>query len=184
MWTAKEEGENEQVETVDPVMQRLANLREWQRSMFALNQTNTPGFECSVPNCVLRGKLYIGDELGATKIMDYPHITHVVQLAKHPECYKRFPGKVYHSIAVDDAFEAQISKHFDQAVEFIHTAPGAVLVHCQAGVSRSATICMAYLIRYCGMNLDQAYMVIKCVRPIICPNQGFVEQLIAYEGLH
>jgi protein-tyrosine phosphatase len=42
---------------------------------------------------------------------------------------------------------------------------GRVLVHCRAGVSRSATLCLAYLISCRGMSLNDAYDEVK-VGPI------------------
>ena len=50
-----------------------------------------------------------------------------------------------------------------------------------AGVSRSATICIAYLMKYKSMTLFEAYQYLKAVRPQIRPNPGFFEQLIEYE---
>lgn len=50
-----------------------------------------------------------------------------------------------------------------------------------AGVSRSAAICIAYLMKYESMTLLEAYQHLKEVRPQIRPNPGFFEQLIEYE---
>ncbi|CAG5124219.1 unnamed protein product, partial [Candidula unifasciata] len=58
---------------------------------------------------------------------------------------------------------------------------GKTLVHCLAGVSRSATICIAYLVKYQHMTLEEAYKHVKKRRPVIHPNPGFWRQLIDYE---
>ncbi|ESO11289.1 hypothetical protein HELRODRAFT_91497, partial [Helobdella robusta] len=58
---------------------------------------------------------------------------------------------------------------------------GKVLVHCQAGVSRSPTICLAYLIRVFRLNLDSAFTFLKSRRPIINPNLNFMTQLVEFE---
>lgn len=50
---------------------------------------------------------------------------------------------------------------------------GSVLVHCAAGVSRSASIVIAYLMRNNGMNYTEAYALVKNKRFVICPNHGF-----------
>lgn len=52
-----------------------------------------------------------------------------------------------------------------------------VLFHCYAGVSRSSTIAIAYLMSIYGMSLDNAYNLVKQQRPIIQPNYGFAEAL-------
>ena len=44
---------------------------------------------------------------------------------------------------------------------------GGVLVHCQAGMSRSATITAAYLMKVLGVGVDEALDMIRSVRPVI-----------------
>jgi hypothetical protein len=56
-----------------------------------------------------------------------------------------------------------------------------VLIHCVAGVSRSASFIIAYLIRYGHMDLVRAYDHVKKRRPKIRPNQGFMTQLMDWE---
>ncbi|CAI4229887.1 unnamed protein product [Auanema sp. JU1783] len=58
---------------------------------------------------------------------------------------------------------------------------GRVLVHCVAGVSRSAAICLAYLLKYRCRSLRDAYHLMKSKRPMVRPNLGFWRQLIAFE---
>jgi protein tyrosine phosphatase len=57
----------------------------------------------------------------------------------------------------------------------------AVLVHCEAGISRSATTVIAYLMKFHNMTLGQAFQHTKERRRIINPNTGFVEQLRRFE---
>ncbi len=66
--------------------------------------------------------------------------------------------------------------YFDVATKFINDAiksDGKVYVHCMAGISRSPTIVIAYLMKYEKMNLDDAYNFVKS-RRWIGPNTGFV----------
>lgn len=56
-----------------------------------------------------------------------------------------------------------------------------VLVHCVAGVSRSVTLCLAYLVKWHKMTLRDAYHHMKLRRPQIRPNTGFFKQLIKFE---
>jgi len=58
---------------------------------------------------------------------------------------------------------------------------GAVLVHCAAGVSRSATVVIAYLVQHAGMSLREAALAVKSQRPIAYPNAGFWRTLFAFE---
>lgn len=50
-------------------------------------------------------------------------------------------------------------------------SPGGVLVHCMAGVSRSPSVVMAYLMARGGMALAAARSAVKAARPFIHPNQ-------------
>lgn len=49
-----------------------------------------------------------------------------------------------------------------------------------AGISRSATIVTAYLMRSCSMTAKDALAQLKKVRPIVRPNNGFFTQLKIY----
>lgn len=55
------------------------------------------------------------------------------------------------------------------------------MVYCVAGVSRSASICLAYLMKHQGLTLLDAYNYVKLRRSKIKPNCGFFKQLIEYE---
>lgn len=75
---------------------------------------------------------------------------------KHP-----FPDIIteYKIIRVKDSKNENILSFFDESNEFIHKAVSSnqnVLVHCFAGVSRSSTFIMAYLIKHCGKTLNEA----------------------------
>lgn len=58
-----------------------------------------------------------------------------------------------------------------------------LLVHCNAGVSRSPTIIISYLIVKLKLSYENAYEKVKSVRPCIRPNDGFVAQLKALQSL-
>jgi len=85
---------------------------------------------------------------------------------------------------INDSITADMAQHMDRCADRIHevrSAGGVALVHCALGVSRSVTICLAYLVKYEGRTLREAYFEVKKKRPIIRPNEGFWRQLIAFE---
>lgn len=53
---------------------------------------------------------------------------------------------------------------------------GRVLVHCAMGISRSATLVLAFLMIYENMTLVEAIQTVQAHRNI-CPNSGFLRQL-------
>uniref|UniRef100_A0A0R3S5W4 Dual specificity protein phosphatase n=1 Tax=Elaeophora elaphi TaxID=1147741 RepID=A0A0R3S5W4_9BILA len=88
-------------------------------------------------------------------------------------------------IHMPDMPEANISEHFAETSAFIHRArlsKKSVLVHCIAGVSRSACIVAAYLIAACDMSYAAALAYIVSKRPCANPNFGFRMQLAKYAG--
>ena len=58
---------------------------------------------------------------------------------------------------------------------------GKVLVHCYAGLSRSVTVIVAYLMQNERMLLDEALRFVKHKRPYAQPNPGFLKQLVEFE---
>ncbi|EFA76776.1 putative protein tyrosine phosphatase [Heterostelium album PN500] len=126
---------------------------------------------------------YIGS-LAAVKrdILDEYQITHVLSImngykAKWPKMYK------CHVIDIFDMEGVDIKQYFDQTFEFIEEGrrEGAVLVHCFAGMSRSASICIAYMMRKLNIDYSDAHGLLLDARRIIYPNRGFVKQLMEYE---
>ena len=58
-----------------------------------------------------------------------------------------------------------------------------VLVHCNAGVSRSATVVIAFLMKEKNFSFQEAFHHVKKRRPCIRPNEGFVKQLQLLEHI-
>lgn len=91
-------------------------------------------------------------------------------------------------IPIKDHSDEPIQKHFKDCIEFIHRAVSRgekILIHCRMGISRSATIVLAYLMRYgisgsleeCPISYNDAFDHVKEKRRIICPNLGFTMAL-------
>ena len=56
-----------------------------------------------------------------------------------------------------------------------------VLIHCMAGISRSVTLTIAYLMYHFGLSMHAAYQFVKEKRPAISPNLNFMGQLVEFE---
>ena len=59
---------------------------------------------------------------------------------------------------------------------------GKVLVHCRGGISRSATVCLAYLMYSRALRLDDAFDYVRARRHVISPNANFMMQLAQFEA--
>lgn len=63
-------------------------------------------------------------------------------------------------IPVNDGHAAKILPFFDIAFKFIEKCRKAkckVLIHCLAGISRSPTLAIAYLMKHLNLKSDEAY---------------------------
>lgn len=56
-----------------------------------------------------------------------------------------------------------------------------VLVHCKMGISRSASVVIAYAMKAFNMSLEEALSLVKKKRSCIKPNKAFCGQLKTYE---
>ncbi|EDQ91652.1 uncharacterized protein MONBRDRAFT_14600 [Monosiga brevicollis MX1] len=91
----------------------------------------------------------------------------------------------YQQIPILDTSEQNIQNYFEVAFEFINQAKQYgrnVLVHCQAGISRSAAFVIGYLMYERNMNLNDAHNYVSVCRSIISPNLAFMGELKEYEG--
>lgn len=58
-----------------------------------------------------------------------------------------------------------------------------VLVHCKMGISRSASVVIAYVMKAKNWNLDVALSYVKNKRSCVMPNDNFLKQLEIYQGI-
>ncbi|KAF0907255.1 hypothetical protein E2562_015758 [Oryza meyeriana var. granulata] len=89
------------------------------------------------------------------------------------------------AVPLRDTEEENLLDHLEPCLDFIDEGrkEGNVLVHCFAGVSRSATIIIAYLMRTEQKSLEEALESLKEVNESVCPNDGFLEQLKLFEEM-
>ncbi|CAN9514849.1 unnamed protein product [Ophioblennius macclurei] len=146
---------------------------------------NTPLYDQGGPVEILPF-LYLGSAYHASRkdMLDMLGITALINVSAN--CPNHFEDSfLYKSIPVEDNHKADISSWFNEAIEFIDSVRnkgGRVFVHCQAGISRSATICLAYLMRTNRVKLDEAFEFVKQRRSIISPNFSFMGQLLQFES--
>ncbi|XP_032695488.1 dual specificity protein phosphatase 13 isoform X1 [Lontra canadensis] len=132
--------------------------------------------------------LFLGDAYAArdkSKLVQLG-ITHVVNVAAGKfqvdtgAKFYRGMHLEYYGIEADDNPFFDLSVYFLPVARYIRTAlsvpQGRVLVHCAMGVSRSATVVLAFLMICENMTLVEAIQTVQAHRDI-CPNSGFLRQL-------
>ncbi|XP_053357984.1 dual specificity protein phosphatase 13 [Clarias gariepinus] len=131
--------------------------------------------------------VYIGNEVAARdkSTLYSMGITHIVNAASGPPHVNTGPrfyrdmAVDYYGVEADDSTDFLISFFFYPTARFIHAAlsnKGKVFVHCLMGVSRSATLVLAFLMICEQLTLKEAARVVRQHRDI-CPNPGFLNQL-------
>jgi protein-tyrosine phosphatase len=86
-------------------------------------------------------------------------------------------------IPANDSMTQDILPYFTSTCDFIHKnrASCSVLIHCEKGISRSATLMVAYLMRTHKLGRDRALDLVKEMRKVK-PNDNFMEQLAVWEA--
>jgi len=127
-------------------------------------------------------RLYLGGQEHANDIrfLRQRNITHIINCASegrnaHPREF------VYMNLCLDDVENETIDVHFDKTHQVMKDPNHVVYVHCMAGVSRSATVVIAHLMRHMRWSLLEAYTMVVSKRSIVQPNIGFWKQLIQLE---
>ncbi|KAK7205461.1 protein-tyrosine phosphatase-like protein [Myxozyma melibiosi] len=130
--------------------------------------------------------IYIGSLLAlqGQRSIKEAGITHILSILRddvEPRLVADFEHK---QIQLDDDEEEDILGVFNECFEFIDEGiakGGNVLVHCIAGISRSGTICTAYIMRNEKISAPEAIEKIRQSRKIVSPNDSFREQLDIFE---
>ncbi|KAK5575716.1 hypothetical protein RB653_006850 [Dictyostelium firmibasis] len=135
-----------------------------------------------IPDLII-DKLYLGcRECAMNKSwLKDNNITHILTVASfkplYPDLFK------YLIINIEDVDEANIYQYFKEMNSFIDEGreKGGVLIHCRAGVSRSATATMAFIMMKNSLKFQEAFDITIKGRPRIYPNIGFINQLKKFE---
>jgi Leucine-rich repeat (LRR) protein len=137
-----------------------------------------------LPNEILP-RLYLGGVAAARDKYNLRRlgVTHILTVAEIDPIYpEEFSYKV---VRIDDHADQDLGVFFTECIDFIEEGrdKGGVLVHCAAGISRSATIVTSYVMTTERLPMADALEFVKSKRSIICPNSGFRDQLLRYEDL-
>ncbi len=97
-----------------------------------------------------------------------------------PHKFKNDPNKTYHNFPIYDHPSENIDKYFDSTYQIIDNALTQykpIYIHCYAGVSRSASIVIAYIMKKYNVPYEIALSMARQRRMVVNPNLGFTNQL-------
>jgi protein-tyrosine phosphatase len=152
-------------------------------------------------NLICEG-VYLGSHLASMSelsLLKHLGITHILCVALETEYHPIHPLDIkYLHVKMYDSEKEDLLKHLSTSLNFMlsalsddidqkqsiddvdieaKTQKPHVLVVCRAGVSRSASVVIAWLMLAYHFSYQEAYKMTETSRPEICPNDGFVAQL-------
>ncbi|KRX00465.1 hypothetical protein PPERSA_03198 [Pseudocohnilembus persalinus] len=125
--------------------------------------------------------VWLGDRSDSENLqkLQKADITHILITGNNLKAF--YPDKFKYKVIPLENYNwnANLMEVFDEAVEFIKQ--GNCFIHCIAGMHRSPTFTIAYLIKEGKMTVQEAYNLTKQKRSLIDPPERFIEQLYKYQ---
>jgi len=136
--------------------------------------------------------LYIGNNSNACDLNQLRHkkdtITHILNIQRNGKTPFEEDGFNYLVLDLDDLPAERLLDILKDAIAFIDSgiSGGKVLVHCDTGVSRAASVVIAYLMKTDRLTYKKALAKVNATRKKmfqapVKPNHGFVRQLRQFE---
>ncbi|XP_031627862.1 protein phosphatase Slingshot homolog 2 [Contarinia nasturtii] len=131
--------------------------------------------------------VYLGSEWNASNLEELQKngVRHILNVTREIDNF--FPGMFdYCNVRVYDDDKTNLLKHWDNTYKYISNAKNSgsnVLVHCKMGISRSASVVIAYAMKAYGWSFAEAIDHVKNNRNCIKPNKNFLNQLETYQGM-
>ena len=128
--------------------------------------------------------VFLGSEWNASNLQELEcnGIGHILNVTREIDNF--FPGQFdYLNVRVYDDEATELLKHWDRTYKYIRRAVESgsrVLVHCKMGVSRSASVVIAYAMKVKDLHLKEALHYVKERRACVKPNASFMHQLEIY----
>ncbi|KAL1494250.1 hypothetical protein ABEB36_009875 [Hypothenemus hampei] len=131
--------------------------------------------------------VYLGSEWNASNYEELQRngVGHILNVTREIDNF--FPGTFdYLNVRVYDDEQTDLLKHWDDTFKYITKAKNEgskVLVHCKMGISRSASVVIAYAMKAYNWDFNKALLHVKEKRSCIKPNTNFLTQLETYQGI-
>jgi len=180
--------ENIRTLTLDQNSQALVDatetllFKEWMNK-YGIHVSNT--FEVPVK---VTDKIYLGSMQAAASrlVLSSLGITHVLTVAndarpRHLD--DQYENLICLHLQLPETNNSMLKPLFERAFSFIEQGKqhGSVLVHCLAGVNRSVSIVIAYLMYSEHLSYEVAFEKVRSVKSEIKPMHTFIQQLNFYD---
>ena len=122
--------------------------------------------------------IYLGDSSHSEDELLKLEITHIFNIS--PITYRKYDKIIETKYELEDSKDQNIIDIFPIIISKLKELVDKnykIYIHCYAGVSRSPSVVIYYLMKYNHMNYGQAYEFVKNIRYIIEPNANFIKQL-------
>ena len=135
----------------------------------------------SEPDLII-DKLYLGNLSHSKKhdVLKRLGVSVVLQISSEPTEFPFPESFEYHPFEFGDCPSADLARHVKKGIETLkkaHSEGKTCFIHCAAGVSRSASIVIAYVMLLKDYDFNQALKFVQERRPCVDPNEGFREYL-------
>lgn len=135
------------------------------------------------PLLVYPPNIYLYSEPSLPEVLEYDFVINVAKEINNQQTKLPLEKQSkYHHFAWTHT--CKIVDNLPRITEMIHNSylrGEKILVHCQCGVSRSASLIVAYMMRYDNLNLNDAYNKLKTTAKDISPNMSLLFQLMEWE---
>lgn len=122
------------------------------------------------------------DPVVCSDILKKYKIRHILSIGVNIS--EKFDNIRYYNCDLLDLPESNIMPSIKECIDIIHAnRKENILVHCNAGVSRSPAIIISYLMTMMELSYKEAYGKVKEARSCIKPNDGFIKQLQSIENI-
>lgn len=142
------------------------------------------------PICVMEPNLYLYSEPTLREVTGFQVIINVAQEIKdyseEVEKHNQESNANIEYYFIPWTHTSRLTIDFPKLTNIIDNALMAnkkVLIHCQCGVSRSASLIMAYFMKVRGTGYNDAYSSLKKIVPQISPNLSLIYELIEWGEL-
>lgn len=137
------------------------------------------------PAAYFSSRILVGHGSKLTPMFAHQHnITHVINCADEsasPEWFKQTRPKAYACLNAIDSFEHNILDWYpafeSTLLRFLREGEGAVYVHCQAGINRSAFLALTYVVTHYGFPLERTIVTTRGQRRCMFQNPVFMNQV-------